>query len=54
MAEIVEVGTGNDLAGDGGHYALETSGATTQCGSLDEAMRAAERLGSVASKTSER
>lgn len=54
VAEIVEVGPGNDFAGDGGHYALETSGATTRCGSLDEAMRAAERLGSVASKTSQR
>ena len=54
VAEIVEVGPENDFAGDGVHYALETSGATTQCGSLDEAMRAAERLGFVASQTSQR
>ena len=54
VAEIVEVGPGSDLVGNGHRYALETSGATTQCGSLDEAMRTAERLGSVTSKTSER
>ena len=52
VAEIVEVGPCGNRTGDSVHYALETNGESTLYRSLDEAMKAAECLGSVAPPTS--
>ena len=53
MAEIVEMGSPAKDLGDSVHYALETGAETTVYGSLEQAMRAAEHLGSVAPQTSD-
>jgi anti-anti-sigma factor len=54
-AEIIEIGSPGKGVGasDGVHYALETEGETTVYGSLEEAMSAAEQLGSIAPQTSD-
>ena len=47
IAEIIEVGPASGWGGHNVHYALESEGETRLYDSLDEAMRAAELLGSV-------
>jgi anti-sigma B factor antagonist len=46
VAEIIELGPHGNCGGSGAQYALEYQGKTTLLGSLEEAMRAAELLGS--------
>ncbi len=47
IAEIIEVGPAGGWGSHNVHYALESEGETTLYDSLDEAMRAAELLGSL-------
>ena len=54
VAEIIEAGPSSNWGSNDIHFALESDGETTVHGSLDEAMRAAERHGSVSPPTSER